>query len=68
METQELLDVITKEIMLLRELMYDVSEQVDDLNNPLLVKVSMLLDLKLNQQYQLKSKLYDGNEFVRQIS
>lgn len=68
MDTEELLNMITKEIRILRELMYDVSEQVDDLNNPLLVKVSMLLDLKLNQHYHLESLLYDRNDLLKQIS
>lgn len=62
-----MLAMVGNEISLLREIMYDVSAQVNDLNNPLLVKVSMLLDVKLNQQYQLKSMLYEEQEVLRQI-
>jgi hypothetical protein len=51
------LELVGKDILMLRSLMHEVSEQVDSLSNPILVKISQIMDTKLNQRNQLQSRV-----------
>lgn len=49
------LELVGQDILMLRSLMHEVSEQVDSLSHPILVKISQVMDTKLNQRNQLLS-------------
>ncbi|WNB92400.1 aspartyl-phosphate phosphatase Spo0E family protein [Bacillus sp. NEB1478] len=46
--------VLTTEIDAIRTTMYEVSKKVDNLADPLLVKLSQILDEKLNKLDQIR--------------
>lgn len=47
------LEVVSRDIYILRNLMYRAKERVGRMDDPLVVEISQFLDLKLNQQGEL---------------
>ncbi|MFD1738918.1 Spo0E family sporulation regulatory protein-aspartic acid phosphatase [Bacillus salitolerans] len=47
------LEVVNRDIFILRNLMYKASERVGRMDDPLVVEISQFLDQKLNQQGEL---------------
>lgn len=53
------LELVSRDIKILRNLMYQAREQLGRIDDPLLIQISQFLDLKLNQQNEL---MYPINE------
>lgn len=47
------LELVSQDILMLRNLMNEVNEQVDSLSHPIMVMISQVMDSKLNQRNQL---------------
>jgi len=47
------LELVSRDIKILRNLMYQAKERSGRMDDPLLIQISQFLDLKLNQQNEL---------------
>jgi hypothetical protein len=52
------LETIAQDIMTLRNIMYEVSKQVDCLSHPTLVNISQMIDRKLNEHHHLMNEFH----------
>jgi hypothetical protein len=61
------LELVGQDILMLRSLMNEVSEQVDSLSNPILVKISQIMDTKLNQRNQLLLRVNSSRGALKKL-
>ncbi|MFD1039863.1 Spo0E family sporulation regulatory protein-aspartic acid phosphatase [Virgibacillus byunsanensis] len=47
------LEIVSKDIYMLRNLMYKVKDRTGNMHDPLVIEISQFLDLKLNQHGEL---------------